>query len=177
MRVLVASDIHGSIYHTKKLIERFKVEKAERLILLGDIYHVGMGGENYEYNAQEVTYELNAIWDKVVSTRGNCDSQFDEDTSNFSFIDDLTLNVKDKKVYMAHGHKINWYHPHYYGDIIIFGHLHTGYIKKDEGVIIVNTGSISSPKSGTENSYVILTDDYIELKSLDGEVINSVEFE
>ena len=35
---MIASDIHGSAYYCRQLLERYKEEKAERLILLGDIF-------------------------------------------------------------------------------------------------------------------------------------------
>ena len=176
MRVVIASDIHGSAYYANKLKERFEEEKASQLILLGDIYYHGPRNElSYEYDPQKVADILNSIWIKVVSVRGNCDSEVDEMISRFSFVENMELYVKDKKVYLAHGHKINWDFPNYYGDIIIFGHLHTGFIKKENGVIIANTGSVSLPKNATPNSYIVLTDDTIELKDIDGKLLESEE--
>lgn len=172
MRLLIASDIHGSLYYTKKLLECFRLEKAEELILLGDIYYHG-SGTSLEYDEDGVKNILNNIWDKIVCTRGNCDNEVDEMISRFSFIDKLELNIKDKKVYMAHGHRMNMEFPHYYGDIVIFGHLHTGFIKSENGVIIANTGSVSLPRNGTVNTYIMLTDESIELKDLEGNVLES----
>ncbi len=174
MRVIVASDIHGYVYYAKKLVERFKAEKAEQLILLGDIYYHG-SGTSEEYDEEKVKNLLNDMWDKIVCTRGNCDNEVDEMVSRFSFIDSLEFNIGEKKVYLAHGNRINWEFPHYYGDIIIFGHLHKGFIKKEQDVIIANTGSVSLPRGGTENSYIVLTDKTIELKNLDGKVLDCQE--
>ena len=40
MKLMFASDIHGSAYYCRKMLEAFQEEKAERLVLLGDIlYH------------------------------------------------------------------------------------------------------------------------------------------
>lgn len=41
MKYLIASDIHGSLYFAKLLKQRFEEEKAERLVLLGDILYHG----------------------------------------------------------------------------------------------------------------------------------------
>ena len=41
MKILIASDIHGSAYWCQKLTEAFESERAERLILLGDILYHG----------------------------------------------------------------------------------------------------------------------------------------
>ena len=174
MRVVIASDIHGSAYYAKKLKERVLAEKAEQLILLGDVYYHGPRNDlSYEYNPQEVANILNSMWEKTVCVRGNCDSEVDEMISRFSFIENMELFVSGKRVYLSHGHKINWDFPHYYGDIIIFGHLHTGYIKKENDVIIANTGSTSLPKNGTPHSYIVLTDDKLELKDIDGNLLES----
>lgn len=174
MRVVIASDIHGSAYYANKLKERFIAEKADQLILLGDIYYHGPRNDlSYEYDPQKVADILNSFWINIVCVKGNCDSEVDEMISRFSFIENMELFVSGKKVYLAHGHKINWDFPNYYGDIVIFGHLHTGFIKKENDVIIANTGSVSLPKNGTKNSYIVLTDDKIELKDIDGNVIES----
>ena len=174
MRIVIASDIHGSAHFANKLKERFLAEKAEQLILLGDIYYHGPRNDlSYEYDPQTVADILNSFWDKVVCVKGNCDSEVDEMISRFSFIENMELFISGKRVYLSHGHKINWEFPHYYGDIIIFGHLHTGFIKNENGVIIVNAGSVSLPKNGTSNSYIVLTDDKIELKDIDGNVLES----
>lgn len=176
MKILIASDIHGSAYYAKKLKERFDEEKAEQLILLGDIYYHGPRNDlSYEYDPKKVAEILNDIWIKIVAVRGNCDSEVDEMISKFSFVENMELFVNGKKVYLSHGHKINWDFPHYYGDIIIFGHLHTGFIKNENGITIANSGSISLPKNGTANSYIILTDEKIELKDIDGNLIESAE--
>ena len=41
MKIMIASDLHGSFYYAERLMERFEKEKAEKLILLGDIYNHG----------------------------------------------------------------------------------------------------------------------------------------
>lgn len=41
MKLMFASDIHGSAYYCRKMLEAFQEEKAERLVLLGDILYHG----------------------------------------------------------------------------------------------------------------------------------------
>ena len=38
MKYMFASDIHGSAYYCKKMLEAYEQEKADRLILLGQIH-------------------------------------------------------------------------------------------------------------------------------------------
>ena len=41
MKWMIASDIHGSAYYCRKLLEAYEKEEAERLLLLGDILYHG----------------------------------------------------------------------------------------------------------------------------------------
>ena len=41
MKIMIASDIHGSAKYCGLLLEAFKKENADRLILLGDILYHG----------------------------------------------------------------------------------------------------------------------------------------
>ena len=40
-KIMIASDIHGSAYYCRLMLDRFKEENAERLVLLGDILYHG----------------------------------------------------------------------------------------------------------------------------------------
>ena len=37
MKLMIASDIHGSAYYCRKLLEAYDREKAGRMVILGDI--------------------------------------------------------------------------------------------------------------------------------------------
>jgi len=41
MKLLIASDIHGSALYTRQLLDAFALEGADRLVLLGDILYHG----------------------------------------------------------------------------------------------------------------------------------------
>lgn len=176
MKVIIASDIHGSIYYANKLKERFEIENAEQLILLGDIYYHGPRNDlPKEYNPKEVAKLLNKMVYKLICLRGNCDGEVDEMISDFAFSDSMYMLLGGKKIYLSHGHKLDWDNPSKYGQILIYGHLHTGFIKNENGITIVNTGSVSLPKDGTKNSYIVMTDNKIELKDLEGNLLGSEE--
>ena len=55
------------------------------------------------------------------------------------------------------------------------GHTHVGNIEKINGKIIANPGSISKPRGGTKKSYLIIDENDIELKTLEGETIKTVK--
>ena len=75
MKLFIASDIHGSAYFCRKMIEAFKAEKADRMLLLGDIlYHGPRNDLPQEYAPKEVIALLNSLKDKILCVRGNCDT-------------------------------------------------------------------------------------------------------
>ena len=41
MKYMFASDVHGSAYYCRKMLDAYKEEKAERLVLLGDLLYHG----------------------------------------------------------------------------------------------------------------------------------------
>lgn len=59
-KIMIASDIHGSAYYCRLMLDRFKEENAERLVLLGDIlYHGPRNDLPKEYAPKEVIAMLN----------------------------------------------------------------------------------------------------------------------
>ena len=87
-----------------------------------------------------------------------------------------TLNWK--KFYFTHGHKYNIENiPYDDFDIMIYGHIHQGFIEEKEGLIFANPGSISLPKCNTAHSYIILDENKIILKDVDGKVIQEYQYE
>ncbi len=41
MKLMIASDIHGSAYYCRKMMEAYDREQADKLLLLGDILYHG----------------------------------------------------------------------------------------------------------------------------------------
>lgn len=41
MKLMIASDIHGSAFYCKQLIEAYKQEQPDKLLLLGDLLYHG----------------------------------------------------------------------------------------------------------------------------------------
>lgn len=173
MKILVASDIHGSELFTKKLLERYKSEQAELLILLGDIYNHGPRNPfPKEYKPNSVASLLNSVKENLIVVKGNCDSQVDTLISEFDFIEDLCIISGGKRMLLTHGHVYNKDStPSTKFDVVIYGHFHTGFIEEINGVLYVNVGSVSLPKNGTPSSYVILEDGKVTLKDIDGKII------
>lgn len=173
MKLLIASDLHGSATDTNELIKRFNEEKAGQLILLGDIYNPGPRNPiTSSYNPLEVARLLNEIKDKLIVVKGNCDSQVDTLISEFSFVEELMLYIAGKKIFCTHGHIYNEENlPSSKVDALIYGHFHKGVIFRKNGTMFANAGSVSLPKDESKKSYLTVDDKGFILKSLDGEII------
>ena len=61
-------------------------------------------------------------------------------------------------------------------NIIVYGHFHTGFIKEKDGIICVNSGSISLPKNNTKSSYLIISEKELILKDLNMNLIDSTKY-
>ena len=60
MKLMIASDIHGSAFYCRQLLEAFDREQADRLLLLGDIlYHGPRNDLPRDYAPKEVLAMLN----------------------------------------------------------------------------------------------------------------------
>ncbi len=174
MKYVVASDLHGSALYTEKLVQAFEREKADLLILLGDIYYHGPRNPlPEEYIPKQVAQILNGIKDKIVVLKGNCDSAVDAMISEFDFAEDMVLAVGGKTVFLTHGHVYNRdTMPKTRYSAVLYGHFHTGFIDRQDGVLIGNPGSVSLPKNGTPRSYFTIDESgELTLKTLDGEVL------
>lgn len=177
MKYIVLSDIHGSLFYMQKIMNIIKKEEVEKVILLGDLYYHGPRNSLPEqYNPIEVCNLLNSIKDKIYCVKGNCDAEVDEMISEFKFDNHLKIIKNNKTLMFTHGHKYNIDNPIENVDVLIYGHYHTGFIKKENDIIYVNAGSVSLPKNDTKNSYLIIDDNKIYLKDLNMEIIDEIEY-
>ena len=114
---------------------------------------------------------LNAIKDKILCVRGNCDSEVDQMVLEFPIMADYAiLEAKGKTLFATHGHLYNEDNPPLLkdGDILFNGHFHNPrWEKKASGYIYANCGSVSLPKDGTPHSYILYEDGTLYWKDLE----------
>ena len=173
MKILFASDIHGSFYFCKKLVDAFNEEKADLLVLLGDIlYHGPRNDLPKEYNPKGVIGLLNDLSEKVICVKGNCDAEVDQMVLNFELTENYkTLSVDGKNFYLTHGHKFNTQNPPPMNDrdVLIHGHTHiSGFESFGNNNLFLNPGSVSIPKENTKNGYMIYENKTFVFKDIDG---------
>jgi len=173
MKILIASDIHGSAFYCKKMLEAFEKEKADKLLLLGDVlYHGPRNDLPAGYNPKEVISMLNAIKEKILCVRGNCDTEVDQMVLEFPVLADYCiLFAGGKTVYATHGHNYNESKlpPLQNGDILLHGHTHVPKCTEHGSYTYLNPGSVSIPKENSPNGYILFDDNRFEWKNLDGE--------
>lgn len=177
MKYLVISDIHGSSYYANKIRDIYERENPDKIILLGDLYYHGPKNQlTQEYDPMKVAEVLNSYKNIIMCTRGNCDAEVDEMISEFKFEEQIELTINNKKFLFQHGQVYNIDYLPKGIDVLVYGHFHTGYIQEKDGILCVNSGSISLPKNGTKNSYLIIDDENVYLKDIDGNTIDSKKY-
>ncbi len=174
MKIIIASDIHGSNYNAKLLKRAFLDEQAEKLYLLGDIlYHGARNDLTNDYNTKEVAKLLNSLKDKIVCVKGNCDSEVDQMVLEFSIEEDLKIvEYFGRKIALIHGHKhfekaLYSLRP---GDILLSGHTHVPLFEEIDGIYHLNPGSTSIPKGGSHQGYILLDGNNVYFKNFFNEV-------
>lgn len=175
MKWLIASDIHGSAYWCRRLLEKYAQEKADRLILLGDVlYHGPRNDLPDEYAPKKVIEMLNGMSDSILCVRGNCDTEVDQMVLKFPVLADYALlELGERMIYMTHGHVYNENNlpPLREGDILLHGHTHVSKCVDHGNYVYMNPGSVSIPKENTPHGYMTLENGTFLWKSLDGEII------
>lgn len=172
MKWLIASDIHGSALFCEKLIDAFKEENADRMILLGDLLYHGPRNDLPEgYAPKKVIELLNGMTEKILCVRGNCEAEVDQMVLGFPVLADYAfLALGNRVVFLTHGHIFNEEHlPSLSdGDILLHGHTHIPVCRKHETYVYMNPGSVSIPKDGSYHGYMTLEDGLFLWKDLEG---------
>lgn len=175
MKFLIASDIHGSEYYCRKMLECYKAEKADKILLLGDIlYHGPRNDLPREYNPKAVIEMLNALKNDILCVRGNCDTEVDQMVLNFPILADYCIITHNNKIiYATHGHKFNAENlpPLQKGDILLHGHTHIPVCEEYDNFTYINPGSVSIPKNDSHHAYMIFEDGVFYWKDLDGNIV------
>lgn len=176
MKWMIASDLHGSAYYCRKMLEAFEREGADRLFLLGDLlYHGPRNDLPREYAPKEVIPLLNGKKEKLLCVRGNCDAEVDQMVLEFPVLADYAvLPVGQRLIYATHGHI---YHvknlpPLAPGDVLLHGHTHVpAWTKFGQGNLYLNPGSVSIPKEDSPHSYMTLEGNTMQWKELESSAV------
>lgn len=168
---MFASDLHGSAYYTKKVAERFLKEQAEKLILLGDfLYHGARNDPPEEYGPKAVAPVLNALKDKILAVRGNCDSEIDQVVLEFPMLAPYAMMYVDgHDWFITHGDHYNETDmpAHTPGTVLIHGHTHVKAMERIDDFYYMNPGSAAMPKDDALHTYMTYEDGVFTIRDLE----------
>lgn len=173
MKIMIASDIHGSAWFADKLAKRYSEEKADKLLLLGDIlYHGPRNDLPKGYAPKEVIAILNSMKEDLLCVRGNCDTEVDQMVLEFPIMAEYCI-LYDKKrmIFATHGHTFHKENMPMLkaGDILLHGHTHIPAMEEIDRKYYLNPGSVSIPKAESVNSYLVMEHGAFTWKTLEGE--------
>lgn len=173
MKLFIASDLHGSAKYCREMIEAFKREKADKMLLLGDIlYHGPRNPLPDGYAPKEVCELLSGYKDRIMCVRGNCEAEVDQMVLPFPCLSDYALVFADGiNIYLSHGHRD--VPPMNAGDVYITGHTHVPLIEKPS-YLHLNPGSVSLPKENSERGYIVYENRTFTFKTLAGKEYKQV---
>jgi len=158
MKLVIASDIHGSAFWCRKLMELVQREQPDKLILLGDLlYHGPRNDLPRDYAPKQVIPMLCDQKEKILCVRGNCEAEVDQMVLSFPCMADYALLQCDgKTMYLTHGHHNNPENlpPLTEGSIFLSGHTHIKIDEMHDGIRCLNPGSVSIPKDGSHSCIV-----------------------
>lgn len=171
MKYLLFSDIHGCLPALEKALDFFEAQHCDMMCLMGDIINYGPRNRIPEgIDPKGIVERLNALADKIVAVRGNCDAEVDQMLLDFPIMETYALLVDGGKRYLlTHGHiynKVNMPKGPY--DAIVYGHTHLWELSQaEDGRAVVNTGSITFPKGGNPPTVATLEDGLFTMYRLD----------
>lgn len=174
MKWMIASDIHGSASCCRAMLDKYKEEKADRLLLLGDLlYHGPRNDLPEEYAPKKVIAMLNEVKEDLICVRGNCEAEVDQMVLEFPVMAEyalIPLPDSGKIIYATHGHHAGEKTPPPLknGDILLCGHTHVPKCTPHETFTYMNPGSVSIPKENSPRSYMIWEGTHFEWKTLAG---------
>ncbi len=179
MKYMIASDIHGSAYYCRKMLDAYKKEKADRLVLLGDLlYHGPRNDLPKDYAPKQVIAMLNENKHDILAIRGNCDAEVDQMVLEFPIMADYGVLIDEGNTfYLSHGHIYNEEHmpPLQKGDVFLYGHTHILRAEDKDGQVYLNPGSVSLPKEGNVPSYAVLDHGTFSIRDFDENTIRQLE--
>ena len=173
MKLMIASDIHGSAKWCARMLEARRASGAERLVLLGDLlYHGTRNDLPDDYDPKAVAVMLNALDPAPLCVRGNCEAEVDQMMLTFPVMAEYAaLLVDGHTLYATHGHAHGETNPPPLspGDFLLCGHTHVPACTRHEAFTYLNPGSVSIPKNRTPHSCCLLEGGTMTWLDLDGD--------
>ncbi len=177
MKLLIASDIHGSALYCRHLLDAADREQPDRILLLGDLLYHGPRNDLPDgYAPKEVISLLNDRRAQLFCVRGNCEAEVDQMVLTFPVLADYCLVELDGHlVFATHGHHASEAAPPPLqpGDVLLCGHTHIPACRACGELVYLNPGSVSIPKAGSRRSYLLYDGGVFSWKDLSGKTYHT----
>ena len=164
MKLVIASDIHGSAFWCGKLMEVIETENPDKILLLGDLlYHGPRNDLPRDYAPKQVIPMLSRLKDRILAVRGNCEAEVDQMVLPFPCMADCALvECGGLTLYLTHGHHHNPddLPPLASGSVFLSGHTHVKLDEVRKGIRCLNPGSVSIPKDGSHSCLILENGDF-----------------
>ena len=179
MKWMIASDLHGSAYYCKKMVEAFEREGADRLLMLGDLlYHGPRNDLPRGLRAERGHPDAERPEKQTLLRPGQLRGEVDQMVLDFPILADYALlYAGSRTVFATHGHHYNTACPTPLakGDILLHGHTHVpAWQEFGSGNLYLNPGSVAIPKENSAHSYMMLTDSGFAWKDLEGSIYHTL---
>ena len=179
MKLMFASDIHGSLPATERVLSLFAQSGAQWLVILGDVLNHGPRNALPEgYAPAQVAERLNSVAERIIAVRGNCDSEVDQMLLHFPITAPWQqVLTEHQRLFLTHGHLYGPANlpPLAANDVLVYGHTHLPVAEKRDEIFLFNPGSVSIPKGGFAASYGLLDGHKLQVLALnDQQVIAEV---
>jgi len=149
LKIIVLSDTHGEYRRLEQVVRQH--EDADKFIHLGD-------GER---DVDRLFSMMPQVQGKFCYLNGNCDYGL-----LYEGMSSLTLPLPyGHQIFAAHGHKfqvkfstarIVYEARQCQADIVLYGHTHVSDCRYEDGIYIINPGSLGLPRDGKPPSYALL---------------------
>lgn len=177
MKYLIISDIHGSLPELECALQFYSSHRCDMLCILGDILNYGPRNTIPDgLNPKEIAKRLNAMAERIVAVRGNCDSEVDQMLLDFPLMQDYMLLVDEgKKLMLTHGHVYNKeVLPPGQFDAVFYGHTHLWELCRYGSRVVCNTGSVTFPKGGNPPTLCTYQGGEVSMFTLGGQLLSTL---
>lgn len=160
MKLMFASDIHGSLPATERVLELFAQSGAQWLVILGDVLNHGPRNALPEgYAPAKVAERLNEVAQMLLHFPITAPWQ--------------QVLLEKQRLFLTHGHLFG---PENLpalnqNDVLVYGHTHLPVAEQRGEIFHFNPGSVSIPKGGNPASYGMLDNDVLSVIALNDQSI------
>lgn len=161
MKILIASDLHGSLNALNFLRKKIEELIPQQLLLLGDlVYHGPRNPLPNSYDTKAILTEMPELTAEIPIScvRGNCDAEVDVAQMPFAMPESAWIFDHGLQIFASHGHHLPDHAPiadFAPGTVFLRGHTHIPRAETEGDQHFWNPGSLSLPKGGFPPSYAV----------------------